>query len=89
MVVIDKEPMEIILLTYFEIDSIVVGFNVYQSNQKPVTGEVLKTCMEPQNEVHKYAAAVVDNESNVTDHQLTKGKKGKYVKTILRKIHRE
>ena len=32
MVVIDKEPMEIILLTYFEIDSIVVGFNVYQSN---------------------------------------------------------
>ena len=45
--------------------------------------------MEPQNEVDKYAAAVVDNESNVTDHQLTKGKKGKYVKTILRKIHRE
>ena len=73
MVVKNKEPMEIILLTSFEIDSTVVGFHVYRNNWEPVIGEVLKTCMEPQNAVHKYAVAVVDNENNVIGH-LPKGK---------------
>ena len=53
--------MEIILLTYFEIESTVMGFHVYRNNWKPVIGEVLELCMEPQNEVDKYAVAVVDN----------------------------
>ena len=82
MVVNSKEPMEVILLTYFEIESTVMGFHVYRNNREPVIGEVLKTCMEPQNEVDKCAAAVVDNESNVIGH-LPKGKSGKYAKTIF------
>ena len=47
-----------------------------------VIGEVLKTCMEPQKEVGKYAVAAVDNENNVISH-LTKGKSGKYAKTLF------
>ena len=82
MVVNNKEPMEIILLTYFEIESTVVGFHVYRNNWEPVIGEVWKTCMEPQNEVDKYAVAVVDNENNIIGH-LPKGKSGKYAKAIF------
>ena len=55
MVANNKVPIEIILLTYFEIESTVMGFHVYQNNWKPVNGEVLETCMEPQNKVDKYA----------------------------------
>ena len=53
MVVGNKEPMEIVLLTYFEIESTVKGFHVYQNNWEPDIGEVLERCMEPQNEVDK------------------------------------
>ena len=81
MAVNDKEPMEIILLTYLEIESTVMEFHVYRNNWEPVI-RVLKACMEPQNEVHKYAVAVVDNENNVIGH-LPKGKSGKYAKTIF------
>ena len=59
MVVNNKESMEIIRLTYLEIDSTVMEFHVYQNNWEPMIGEVLKTCMEPQNKVDKYAVAVV------------------------------
>ena len=82
MVINNKEPMKIILLTYFEIESTVMGFHVYRNNRQTVIGEVLKTCMEPQEEVEKYAAAVVDNENNVTGH-LPKGKSGEYAETIF------
>ena len=82
MVVNNKESMEIILLTYFEIDSTVMEFHVYQNNWEPIIGKVLKTCMEPQNKVDKYAVAVVDKENNVIGH-LPKENSGKYVKTIF------
>ena len=59
MVVNNKESMEVIRLTYLEIDSTVMEFHVYQNNWEPMIGEVLKTCMEPQNKVDKYAVAVV------------------------------
>ena len=78
----NKVPMEIILLIYFEIESTVMGFHVYQNNWKPAIGEVLKTCMESQKEIDKYAVAVVDNEDNVIG-LLSKGKSGKYTKTIF------
>ena len=48
---------------------------MYRNNWEPVIGKVLKTCMEPQNKVNKYAAAVVHNENN--------NKSGKYAKTIF------
>ena len=49
---------------------------------EPVIGEVLKTSMEPQNEVDKYAVAVVDKENNVIGH-VPKEKSGKYAKTTF------
>ena len=77
----NKEPVQIILLTYFEIELTVMGFPVFRNNWESVIGEVLKTCMEPQNQVDKCAVAVVNNEDNVTGH-LPKRKSGKYAKAI-------
>ena len=55
---------------------------MYRNNWEPVIGEVLKTCMESQNEVHKYAVAVVDNENNI--HWLfTKRKKWKICENTI------
>ena len=51
-VVNNKEPMEIILLICFEIDSTVMWFHVYQNNWEAVIEKILKTCMEPQNKVN-------------------------------------
>ena len=51
-----------------------MGFHVYGNNREPVTGEVQKTCMEPQNKVDKYAVAVVVNENNVIGHKREKQK---------------
>ena len=72
MVANHEEPMEIILLTYFEIRSTVMGFHVYRNKCGPVIREILNTRMEPQNEVEK----------SVIGH-LPKGTSGKYVKTIF------
>ena len=74
VVVNNKEPMKIIPLTYFETESAVMGFHVYRNNWRPVNGEVLKACIEPQNKVSKYAVAVVDNESNTQESLCQKGK---------------
>ena len=81
MVVNNKQPMEN-SCNIFEIESTVMGFRVYRNSWKPVIGEVLKTCMEPQNEVDKYAVAVVNNDNDVIGH-LPKGKSVKYAKTIF------
>ena len=77
-----EEPMEIIPLTYHEIKSTVMGFQVYRNKWEPVIGEILNTLMEPQNEVDKYAVAVLNKENSVIDH-LPKGASGKYAKTIF------
>ena len=45
MVVNNKEPMKIILLTYFEIESTDIEFDMYRKNCEPVIGEVLKRCI--------------------------------------------
>ena len=42
----------------------------------------MKKCMEPQNELDKYAVAVADSESNIAGN-LLKGKSGKYTKAIF------
>ena len=57
-----EEPVEIILLTYHEMKSTVMGFHVYRNKWEPVIGEILNTRMEPQNEVDKYPVAVLDKE---------------------------
>ena len=77
-----EEPMEIILLTYHEMNSTVMGFHVYRNKWEPVFGEILNTRMEPQNEVDKYAVAVLDKEKSVIGH-LPKVTSGKYAKTIF------
>ena len=83
LIVNNEDPMEIIILRNFETTSTVMGFHVYRSKWQPVIGQVLKTRMEPMNEVDKYAVAVLDDkENNVVGH-LPKGQSGKYAKTIF------
>ena len=77
MVVSNKEAMKIILLTYFEIESIVMCILYFMCIE-----EVLKTCMQPQSKVNKYVVAVVDNENNVVGH-LPNKKSGKYAKRMF------
>ena len=68
-----EEPMEIILLTYHEMKSTVMGFHVYRNKWEPVIGEILNTRMEPQNK---------EKEKSVIGH-LPKGTSEKYAKTIF------
>ena len=78
-----EEPLEIILLTYHEMKSTVMGFHVYRNKWEPVIREILNTRMEPQNEVDKYAVAVLDKKKNVIAH-LPKGTSGKAIFYFLR-----
>ena len=82
MIINYEDPLEIILLKNFETKSTIMGFHVYRTKWKPVIGKVLKTRMEPTNEVDKYAVAVIDEKENVVGH-LPKGTSGKYAKTIF------
>ena len=81
MITNEKQPIEIILLKYFEMDSTVMGFHEYQNKWTLLIGEFLETQMELTNETDKYAVAVLKNE-NVVGH-LPKEKTGKYVKSYL------
>ena len=60
-----EEAMEIILLTYHEMKSTVMGFHVYRNKWESVIGEILNTRMESQTEVDKYAVAVLDKVKSV------------------------
>ena len=57
--------------------STVMGFHVDRNKWEPVIGEILNMRMEPQNEVDKYAIAVLDKEKSVIA-RLPKGESGKY-----------
>ena len=57
-------------------------YHVYRNSWKPIIGEVLNACNEPQNEVDKYAVAVLDSDNTVVGH-LPKRKSGKYAKTVF------
>ena len=39
MVVNNKEPMEVIILTYFQIESTVMGCHVYRNNWEPTVAD--------------------------------------------------
>ena len=58
MIINEKQPIEIILLKYFETNSTVMGFHKYQSKWDPFIDEILEARMEPANEIDKYAVAV-------------------------------
>ena len=75
------DPMPIILVKEFEVDSMVMGFHVYRKTWNQKVGEVYNTRMEPENKEDKYAVAVLDKEGRVVGH-TPKGKSGKYAMTV-------
>ena len=81
MIINERQPIEIILLKYFETNSTVMGSHEYQSKWDPLIDEILEARMEPANEIDKYAVAVYKDEE-IVGH-LPKGRTGKFAKMIF------
>ena len=64
------------------IDSFVMGYHDYKDIWSPIMNEELKTRIEPDNPVDKYAVAVIDENNEIVGH-LMKGLNGKFAKTIF------
>ena len=78
-----EEPMEIILLTYHEMKSTVMGFHVYRNKWEPVMGEIITRVWSLKTKwINMPWLSVLDKEKSVIGH-LPKGTSGKYAKTIF------
>ena len=75
-----EEELPIILLKEYKLSSHVRGYHAYMTIWEPKNGEFLETRLESENELDKYAVAVIKN-SVVVGH-LAKGKTGRFAKTI-------
>ena len=73
--------MPMVILREFKCESMIKGYHTYMKDWTPVLGENLKTRPEPENEIDKYAVAVVIGRK-VVGH-LKKGKTGRYAKTVF------
>ena len=65
-----------------ELISFVMGFHGYKNIWTPAENETLKTRMEPENKIDKFAVAVVGGRGEVVGH-WTKGKTGRFAKTVF------
>ena len=75
----DKIPIAVI--TNIEIDSYIKGYYAYQDKWTPQMGEKLKTTIEPDNIMNKYAVCVLKY-NDIAGH-LPKGKNGKFAAKIF------
>ena len=75
-----EDQIPIAVITSIEIDSYVKGYHAhaYQDKWTPQIGEKLKTAMEPDNIVDKYAVCVLKY-NDIVGH-LPKGKNGIFTK---------
>ena len=76
-----EDQIPIVAMTSIEIDSYVNGYHTYQDKWTPQIGEKLKTAIELDNIMDKYAVCVLKN-NEIVGH-LSKGKSRKFAKTIL------
>ena len=76
---IDQIPIAVV--TSIEIDLYVKGYHAYQDKWIPLIGEKLKTAIEPDNSMDKYAVCVIKY-NDIVCH-LPKGKNGKFAKKII------
>ena len=75
-----EDELPIILLKEYVVFSHVKGYHEYMKIWLPFIGEFLQTRLEPENEFDKYAVAVIKD--GVVVGHLTKGKTGRFAKTI-------
>ena len=73
--------LEIILIKTRKVERHIKGYHAYMNELTPEIGEILKTCLEPENVVDRFAVAV-EKEGQITGH-LNKGKSGRFAKTIF------
>ena len=57
MIINEIQPIEVILIKYYETNSTVMGYQEYQKKLDAVIIEVLEAKMEPTNDIDKYALA--------------------------------
>ena len=72
--------LPIVIVQEHEVSSFVMGYHEYRKAWGPFLGEALQCQMELDNDVDKYAVAVM-NKDKVVGH-LIKGKSGKFAKTV-------
>ena len=65
--------LPIVAVEEHEVSFFVMGQHDYRKTWTPIVGEALQCRMEPENDVDKYAVAVI-NEDRITGHSM-KGKK--------------
>ena len=70
---------------FFEIDSYIKGYHVYQNIWMPKLEETLSAIPEPTNPVDKYAVCVIHGKK-IVGH-LEKEKNGRFAKTIFYFFH--
>ena len=75
-----EEELPIILMKEYEMNSHVKGYHAYMMKWNPTLREFLKAWLEPENEFEKFAVAV--EKSDVVAEHLSKGKTGRFAKTI-------
>ena len=73
--------LPIVVVQEHELSSFLMGHHEYRNTWKPIVGQVLQCQMEPDNDVDKYAVAVM-NKDRVVGH-LMKLKNGKFAKTVF------
>ena len=76
-----EEELEIILIKRFDIESHIKGYHAYMNEWAPETGKILKTRLEPENIVGRFAVAVEKDGQIVGD--LSKGNSVRFVKAVF------
>ena len=76
-----EEELEIILIKRFDVESHIKGYHAYMNEWTPETGEILKTRLEPENVVDRFAVAV-EKEDQIVGH-LNKRNSGCFAKTTF------
>ena len=70
-----------VIIKEFETESVIKGYHAYMNDQTPISGENLSTHPVPENEIDKYAVAIIED-AQVIGH-LKKGKTGRYAKIVF------
>ena len=61
------EELEVILIKRFDVESHIKRYYAYMNEWTPEIGEILKTCLDPENTVDRFAVEV-EKEGQIVEH---------------------